>query len=228
MGRISVNAETASFSAGMEVDPALWDAKACRVRGNSRPAVETNRRIGELTERITLYHREILDEQGYITAELVKNAVTGVGRRKENLLELFREHNDEYAAQLGVTRAERSIRSYRAVYKQVERFLETHYGVVDIPLRQLDHSFIERFDSFLRTEQGLAASTVSAKKRTNFAGETERKTGVLCGAGLIRVCRSRKLPLPFTNRKRQRISSGTSSQPFVILPFRVFPILRRM
>jgi hypothetical protein len=52
MGRISVNAETASFSAGMEVDPALWDAKACRVKGNSRPAAEANRRIEQLREKI--------------------------------------------------------------------------------------------------------------------------------------------------------------------------------
>ncbi|MDR2883078.1 MAG: hypothetical protein LBU98_04805 [Alistipes sp.] len=71
-------------------------------------AAETNRRIEQLTEKITMYHREILTEQGYITAELVKNAVTGAGRRRECLLEPFREHNGEYAAQSGVTRAERS------------------------------------------------------------------------------------------------------------------------
>jgi site-specific recombinase XerD len=197
MGRISVNAETASFSAGMEVDPALWDAKAFRVKGNSRSIIETNRRISELTERIDRYHREILEEQGYITAELVKNAVTGIGKKKECLLELFREHNEEYAAQVGITRVERSIRTYRAVYKQVERFLDVHYGMADIPLRQLDHSFVERFDAFLRIEQNLAPATVSGYtiilrkmarraiaqgtlRRDPFAGYVPRHTPCKC------------------------------------------------
>jgi hypothetical protein len=102
MGRISVNAETASFSAGIEVDPALWDAKACRVKGRSRTAAETNHRIGQLTERIDQYHRDMVQEHGYVTAELVKNAVTGIGRRKECLLELFREHNEEFVKQTGI------------------------------------------------------------------------------------------------------------------------------
>ncbi|MDR2810783.1 MAG: site-specific integrase [Tannerellaceae bacterium] len=162
MGRISVNAEIAQFSAGIDIDPALWDAKAYRMKGKSRPAAEANRYIEELTERINRYYKQILDEQGYITAELVKNAVSGIGRKKENLLELFREHNEEYAKQVGVTRSWETLGNYTSVYKQTERFLHIHYGVEDMPLRQLELSFIERFDSFLRIEQGFTAHTVSA------------------------------------------------------------------
>ncbi len=161
MGRISINAEVAQFSAGIDIDPASWDAKAYRMKGKSRPAAEANRHIEELTEKINRYYKQILDEQGYITAELVKNAVSGIGRRKENLLELFREHNEEYAKQAGITRSEGSIRTYNAVYKQVERFLHVHYGMEDIPMKQLELSFIEKFDSFLRIEQDFTAYTVS-------------------------------------------------------------------
>jgi site-specific recombinase XerD len=162
MGRISINAEIAQFSAGIDLDPALWDAKAYRMTGKSRHAAEVNHHIKQLTDRIKQYHKEILDEQGYITAELVKNAVTGIGRKKENLLELFREHNEEYAKQAGITRSETSIRTYNAVYKQVERFLHVHYGMEDIPLRQLELSFIEKFDSYLRIDRGCTAYTVSS------------------------------------------------------------------
>lgn len=162
MGRISVNAEIAQFSAGIDIDPALWDAKAYRMKGKSRPAAEANRHIEALTERINRYYKQILDEQGYITAELVKNAVSGIGRRKENLLELFREHNEEYAKQVGVTRSWETLANYTSVYKQTERFLHVHYGMEDIPVRQLELSFIEKFDSFLRIEQGFTAQTVSS------------------------------------------------------------------
>lgn len=162
MGRVSINAEVAQFAAGIDIDPSLWDAKTYRIKGKSRRAAETNYLIEQLTDRINRYYKQILDEQGYITAELVKNAVSGIGRRKENLLELFREHNGEYARQIGVTRSTGSFKTYNAVYNQLERFLHAHYAMEDIPLRQLELSFIEKFDSYLRIEQGHTAYTVSS------------------------------------------------------------------
>jgi len=162
MGRISVNAEIAQFSAGIDIDPHLWDAKVYRLTGRSRHAVEVNHYINQLTEKISWYYQQILNEQGYITAELVKNAVSGIGRRKENLLELFREHNGEYAKQVGITRSPETLRNYLSVYNQAARFVQLHYSMEDIPLRQLELSFIEKFDSFMRIEQGFTAHTVSA------------------------------------------------------------------
>jgi site-specific recombinase XerD len=161
MGRISINAEVAQFSTGIDIDPSLWDAKAYRMTGKSHHASEVNYHIEQLTDKINRYYKQILEEQGYITAELVKNAVSGIGRKKENLLELFREHNEEYAKQIGVTRSEGTFKTYEAVCKQTERFLHFHYGMKDIPVRQLELSFIEKFDSFLRIEQGFTAHTVS-------------------------------------------------------------------
>lgn len=161
MGRISINAEIAQFSAGIDIAPSLWDVKAYRMTGKNRHATETNYHIEQLTDRINRYYKQILDEQGYITAELVKNAVSGIGRKKENLLELFYEHNEEYAKQIGVTRSKGSIKAYEAVEKQTKRFLHVHYGMEDIQLQQLELSFIEKFDSFLRIEQGFTAHTIS-------------------------------------------------------------------
>lgn len=162
MGRISINAEMTQFSVGLDVDPKLWDAKAYRLTGRSRYAAEANFQIKQLTEKINRYYKQILDEQGYITAELVKNAVGGIGRKKENLLELFREHNEEYAKQVGVTRSAETMRNYISVYNQTKSFLCIHYNAEDIPLRQLELSFIEKFDSFMRIEQEFTAHTVSS------------------------------------------------------------------
>lgn len=162
MGRISINAEIAQFSAGIDVDPKLWDAKAYRLTGRSRHATEANYQLKQLTEKVNYYYKQLLDEQGYITAELVKNAISGIGRRKENLLELFREHNEEYAKQVGINRSHETMRNYISVYNQAESFIQMHYNKEDIPLRQLELSFIEKFDSFMLIEQGFTAHTVSS------------------------------------------------------------------
>ena len=111
MGRISINTEVAQFSTKMEVQPDLWDAKAYRLTGKSRTAKETNAKIDRLEEDIRRYYKEILDEQGYITAELVKNAVNGIGLHKRKLLELYREYMEDYAKRIGINRAPGSLKA---------------------------------------------------------------------------------------------------------------------
>lgn len=76
MGRISINTEVAQFSAKMDIDPALWDTKRYRLKGKNREVQKINCAIEKLTADIHRYYDEILSEQGYITAELVKNAIS--------------------------------------------------------------------------------------------------------------------------------------------------------
>ncbi|WP_303222024.1 site-specific integrase [Paraprevotella clara] len=160
MGRISINTEVAQFSTKMEVQPELWDAKKYRLTGKSRIAKEVNVKIDRLEEEIYRHYREILDEQGYITAELVKNAVNGVGQYKRKLLELYREYMEEYAKRVGINRAYGTLKAHKASYKTLQKFIHDCYGAEDIPLKQLDYAFIEKYDSFLRTDMGYSIATV--------------------------------------------------------------------
>ena len=83
MGRISINGDMTQFSAKIDIDPSIWNAKTYRLTGKSNHAAEANQHIENLTERIKIYYKEILDEQGYITAELVKNAINGIGVKRK-------------------------------------------------------------------------------------------------------------------------------------------------
>jgi Site-specific recombinase XerD len=160
MGRISINGDMAQFSAKIDIDPSCWNAKTYRLTGKSNHAAEANQHIENLTNKIRIYYKEILDEQGYITAELVKNAINGIGIKKKNLLELFDELNKDCEKQEGVTKAKKYTAVYKAVYSQLELFLEKYYDIKDIPFRQLDLTFIEKFDSFLRIEQRFMTNSI--------------------------------------------------------------------
>lgn len=160
MGRISVNAEIAQFSAKIDVNPTLWDAKDYRLKGKSREAVQANRELDKLTDSIEKYHSELLQQQSYVTAELVKNMLLGIGRKKDNLLSLFAEHNEEYAQKVGVNRTRETYKHYLLVYNHVRQFLQSQYKMEDIPLKQLNYSFIEQFDFYLRVEQHHSPNTI--------------------------------------------------------------------
>jgi hypothetical protein len=160
MGRISINTEVAQFSTKMEVRPDLWDAKAYRLTGKSRTAKETNAKIDKIEEDIRRYYKEILDEQGYITAELVKNAVNGIGQHKRKLLELYREYMEDFAKRVGINRAPSTLRSHKTSYCNLQNFIREHYGIEDIPFKQLDYAFIEKYDNYLRVEKEFSGMTI--------------------------------------------------------------------
>jgi tyrosine type site-specific recombinase len=160
MGRISINKEIAQFSAKIDIDPALWDAKRYRLKGKSRDIQETNCAIEKLTADIHRYYNEILSEQGYITAELVKNAINGIGMRKQKLLELYQEYIDEFSKQVGLTRALGTLHNHHASYNRLKKFIQAYYNADDITLRQLDYSFIEKYEHYLRVDMKRSLSTV--------------------------------------------------------------------
>lgn len=152
MGRISINTEVAQFSAKMDIDPALWDAKRYRLKGKDREVQKINCAIEKLTADIHSYYDEILSEQGYITAELVKNAISGIGTRKRNLLELYQEYIEELSKQVGLTRSYGTLHNHHSSYNRLKKFIRKYYNADDIALRQLDYSFIEKYDSYMRAD----------------------------------------------------------------------------
>ncbi|MCE9145887.1 site-specific integrase [Bacteroides fragilis] len=161
MGRISVSGEMVQFSTKIDIAPTLWDAKAYRLKGREREAIEINNRLQELTDTIALYHKDFIKQQGYVTAELLKNRVCNIGQKIDMLLELFKEHNEDYKQMIGVNREEKSFITYRLAINHIADFVKVQYGADDIELIKLNLRFLEDMMLFLRGEKGLSINTAN-------------------------------------------------------------------
>lgn len=104
MGRITIDSEITQFSAKIEVNPTLWDAKSGRATGKAKDVTTINRKLGKLETQIREHYNRMVLEDAFVTAESVKNALNGVGAKATNLLQLFREHNEEFKLRVGVNR----------------------------------------------------------------------------------------------------------------------------
>lgn len=110
MGRITLDGKVSQYSTGEEVPPEYWDAGKGRAAVHGKDSEMTaelrklNRKLEELEEKAKAAYKKNVDSTGYVSAELIKNAVTGKTRPKETLLALFDEHNGEYAKRVGVDR----------------------------------------------------------------------------------------------------------------------------
>lgn len=82
--------------------------RACR---RAQPQCnEVNRAIDALTDKIKAHYKRINLSLGFVTAELVKNAVKGIGQKPLTLLALFREHNEEFRKRVGIDRTKGDLR----------------------------------------------------------------------------------------------------------------------
>ena len=73
---------------------------------------------------------------------------------------MFKQHNEDYAKQVGKMKSERSYWKYCVVYNHLSEFIKQRYKMSDIALRELTPAFITDFDLFLRTEKNHCTNTV--------------------------------------------------------------------
>jgi len=160
MGRITIDTKVAQFSTKTDIDSTLWDTKTGRAIGKSSQSILVNRAIDHLTQEINKFYTELVDKQGYVTAELVKNALYGIGRKQEMLLKLFNEHNQEFKLRVGVNRVEDTYSSYLRSYRHLFNFISQKYGIEDIALDKLNLNFIDAYDFYLRVDRQMKQSTI--------------------------------------------------------------------
>lgn len=158
--KVSIDAECEQIGTKVSVNPAIWNPEKGRADGRSENAAIVNRAIDDLSREITEHYHRIRNSLGFITAELVKNAVMGTGQKPLTLLGLFREHNEEFKKRVGVDRIQETYDSYMRSYKHLSAFIRERKGVEDVTLRSLDRVFYDDFEIFLSSDRKLKPKTV--------------------------------------------------------------------
>lgn len=160
MGRITLDGGISQFRIGLETAPELWDAKAGQSTGKSLHELKVNRELKELSKAIETHYARMVENDGYITAERVKNAVLGIAKEPTTLLKELEEATTEIEKSIGINHQVATHKSYVNAYMNLSRFIKEKYGKEDIAFNQLEYSFIEDYDLYLKTEQRMATGSV--------------------------------------------------------------------
>lgn len=160
MCRITVDGEVKQFSCKMDISLNLWDVKNNRAAGKSAEAQKINLAIDRIRVDVNRRYQELMQTDGYVTATKLKNAYLGIGVKQETLLKLFEQHNAEFEKKVGYSRAQGTFARYRTVCKHIREFLPFTYHREDIPLKELNLTFINDFEYFLREEKKCRTNTV--------------------------------------------------------------------
>lgn len=160
IGRITIDAKSVQFSTKENLFPSDWDTKKGRAKKERKELAQINKTLDRLEEQVKGHYSQIVEIEGYVTAERVKNALNGIGAKATNLLQLFQEHNEEFENRVGVNRVYSTYYLYLLVYKHLSNFIRSHYKANDVTLISLNHKFINDYDFYLRVERKMTAHTV--------------------------------------------------------------------
>jgi len=161
MGRITVNGSIAQFSAKLSVPETLWEVSGGRAKGRSLEADRINRHLDNIRTQIGKHYQDICNRESYVTAEKVKNAYLGFGEKYRLLLEAFEKFTADLKKRVGIDRCHGTWKRYYKSIDHLRAFMRKEYNVSDMPLAELEQSFIEQYHVYLKSDLGLKPMTVS-------------------------------------------------------------------
>lgn len=160
IGKITIGKDVAQFSAKITAKAPLWDIVSGRVTGKSKHATGVNAILDRINVAINTSYRKLQETKSTVTANDVKNAFQGIASQQETLIRYFERHNQEFAKRVGINREPSTCEQYGNSLKHLKRFMSLKYKLSDIPFTQLDFSFIEKFDFYLRVELKRKPNTI--------------------------------------------------------------------
>lgn len=165
--RITADGKRAECSIYRKVKTDRWNPKSQRALGNSSEAIEINRQIDLIRNKIYKIQQEYLSVEKRFDAVDLRDAYLGKNKAHKMLLEIFQEHNDKVESLIGKDFAAGTAERYRTSKKHISDFIKKKYNRNDIHVQDVDYKFITGFEYYLKTTRNCAHNS-AIKYITNF------------------------------------------------------------
>ena len=160
MGRVTINGTQSQFSSKKTIPLDMWDVKGNCAKGRSKEALQINRDLDNIKAQIIKHYQRLSDREGFVTAEMVRNAYQGLGSEYETLLGAFDKDIANLKRRVGKDRAEGTYKIQMRSRNYIADFLRTNYKRNDIAMQELTPDFIKEFSVYLSNDRGLAHSAI--------------------------------------------------------------------
>lgn len=135
------------LSTGLSVEPKLWDDEKKLVKSKHPNAHHYNKLIRDAVQRIEDYAYSLANQKKCLTGELLTDFINGEKSNNESFTDFFAREIDP-ALKRGTRKEHHYTYNLLREYK------------ADIPFSQINYSFVQEFDRFLRFEKKLMQNTI--------------------------------------------------------------------
>ncbi|MGM1054548.1 MAG: site-specific integrase [Bacteroidota bacterium] len=145
--RITLNGRKLNISLKRKADVSLWNSSKQRAMGNSFQSKDLNQFLDQEHSRLFQCYQELKIEGKVLSPESIKSRYFGDLGPLVSLEDLFKYHNENFFSKLKYNTS----RLYITSQNYIRKFLKKEYKRSDFYLKELDYSFIIKFENFLRS-----------------------------------------------------------------------------
>lgn len=181
MLRITIEGQLVEMQLKRDVKPNFWNQNKERCTGKDSTSLEINRYLESVKLRLFEIHRKMEEEGKYISSMEIKRKFLGLDEEHKMLFQVFQDHNDKCRELIGKDYAKVTISRFDTCLKYMKEMALKQYHLKDIPLKEVNHAFIQDYIHFLKVEKNLSENTLIRymkviKKITNMALANEWMT----------------------------------------------------
>jgi hypothetical protein len=130
--RITVSGKRAELSINEKVESEKWNPAIQRVKGRSELVRVINEHIDVIESKIKSHFNKSIENDESVSAEILKDLLSGKRQRKYYLIKVFEENNKLVKLEEGGKYSKSTVRQYGTTLKRLKKFLKTSYNLSDI------------------------------------------------------------------------------------------------
>ncbi|MFN8296351.1 MAG: site-specific integrase [Chitinophagales bacterium] len=180
--RLIINKHRLEISTKMYINAIYWDSKKHLSKKSYSSHKELNEHLLVLKNKLYSCYTELIQTNKPITAQRIKNLYLGNSNVNiDTIVQVSTLHIQEMEKFLGKNTFYGNYKNYKTTHKYILEFMPLVYKKKDLPLDEINYSFIKQFEYFLQTEKnckqnGTMKQMQRLKKVLNWAIKNEYLT----------------------------------------------------
>lgn len=177
--KIRLNSKKVEISTKRYIEPIHWDAKKYEAKKTHHSYKTLNEHLLVVKNKLYSCYTELLQLNKVITAQRIKDLYLGnVSEIISTIVQVSTLHIQEMKQFLGKSTSYGNYKNYKTTHKYILEFIPKVYKKKDLPLDEINYSFIKKYEYYLQTEKnckqnGMMKQMQRLKKVLNWAIKNE-------------------------------------------------------
>lgn len=165
--RITVESKISEISTKRMWDRNRWNSQSGRAVGKTEDVRELNSFLDSFQTKVFQAKKILLEKDMSVSAENIKDILTGKDKGARFILEVFEDHNKKMEALVGNEFAPGTLERYKTSLEHTRSFIKWKYQKQDIELKKLDYEFIAEYSFWFKSIRKCSHNT-TVKYLSNF------------------------------------------------------------
>ncbi|MDB5226893.1 MAG: integrase [Bacteroidota bacterium] len=152
--KIRLNSQKAEISTKRYIHPRYWDKKKYIAKKPFQFCKELNEHLQVVKNKLYAAYTQLLQSNKSISVQNIKDLYLGKGKIDVvTMVQLSTLHINEMEQFLGKSSFRGNYKNYKTTHKYILEFIPLAFKKKDLPLEEINYSFIKQYEYFLQTEK---------------------------------------------------------------------------